>query len=286
MKIDYVSDLHLEFGAATLPGGEVLVLAGDVCEVRSLLTDFHSTRELPHVPGSHEHRYSDFFHHECAKYEQVFMVMGNHEHYHGRFDRTYDELKRMLPENVTLLERETVEYRGVVFIGATLWTNCNNGDSLTMYTLKASMNDYRAIKNHYLPADIYAKLTPEKTFAEHVKTVNYLAGELPKYADRPVVVVTHHAPSFASVDEQYRGEYHMNGGYASDLSELILDHPQITKWIHGHMHNPNDYEIGTTQILSNPRGYLGHESGAQAFQVKSFTVDCPDDAVVVRGSWE
>jgi len=271
MKIDYVSDAHLEFGPLSLPGGDVLVLAGDICEVRSLRKDFHSTKPLPYVPGSH--RYYDFFYHECAKYEKVFYVGGNHEAYHGRFDLFIDELKTMMPDNVTVLEKEAVEYRGVVFIGATLWTNCNNGDSLTMYHLKYNMNDYRHIKNHFKYADIYHKMTPEATFADHVKAVNFINGELEKYKDRTVVVITHHAPSFNSISEQYRGDFHMNGGYASDLSELILDNENIKLWFHGHVHSNHDYEIGKTRILCSPRGYYGHESIASNYQVKTIELD-------------
>ena len=47
----------------------------------------------------------------------------------------------------------------------------------------------------------------------------------------------------------------MNGGYHSDLSEFILDHPQIKLWTHGHTHHPFDYVIGETRIVCNPRGY-------------------------------
>ena len=36
MKIELASDLHLEFGPLELPGGEVLILAGDICEYRTL----------------------------------------------------------------------------------------------------------------------------------------------------------------------------------------------------------------------------------------------------------
>ena len=274
MKIDYCSDLHLEFGGVNLPGGEVLILAGDVCEARSLVKDFHSTKSLPHVPGSHEHRYYDFFYHECAKYDRVFYVMGNHCHYHGRFDQTYESLKRVLPDNMTLMENEVVEYRGVVFMGSTLWTNANNHDQLTLYTLKHNMNDYRLIKTHNKSADIYHKLTPETTVATHVRTVNWFRSELPKHADKPVVVITHHAPSFMSISEQYRGpgDHHMNGGYASDLSELILDHPQVKTWIHGHVHSVHDYTIGDTRVLANPRGYLGHEQIAENFEVATFEI--------------
>jgi hypothetical protein len=200
--------------------------------------------------------------------------MGNHCHYHGRFDQTYESLKRVLPHNVTLMENEVVEYGGVVFLGATLWTNANNNDHLTLYTLKQSMNDYRTIKVHNKTADIYHKLTPETTVATHVKTVNWLTSTLPQYADRKVVVITHHAPSFMSISERYRGpgDFHLNGGYASELSELILDHPQIKVWGHGHVHSTHDYMIGTTRVLANPRGYVGHEQCAEDFTVQSFEV--------------
>lgn len=286
MKIDYCSDLHLEWGGVTLPGGDVLVLAGDICEVRSLRKNFHSTRQLPHVPGAHEHRFYDFFYHECAKYDRVFYVVGNHEHYHGRFDKTHQELRSLLPANVELLDKEAVEYAGVVFMGATLWTNCNNGDSLTVWTLKSSMNDYRVIQNHYADQGLYHKLAPEFTFREHANTLEAFKPLLAKNAHKPVVMITHHAPSFMSISQQYRDDHHMNGGYASDLSEFILDHPQIKKWIHGHVHSSHQYVIGDTEILCNPRGYLGHEARADNYKVDSFSVFPEEYPIIARGSWE
>jgi Icc-related predicted phosphoesterase len=272
MRIDYCSDLHLEFGYVTLPGGDVLVLAGDICEERSLRKQFHDTKLIDHDDGAY--RYTDFFERECSKYRKVFMVMGNHEHYHGKFHKTLEVLRGIVPPNVTILEKEALEFEGVVFMGATLWTNCNNGDSLTTYTLKAGMNDYRVIQNFYEDKGLYFKLTPEYTFRDHIKAMNFFREEIVKHTDKPVVVITHHAPSFMSISEQYRtpGDHHMNGGYASDLSEFILDHPQIKTWVHGHVHSTHDYVIGETRVVANPRGYLGHESSAANFEVKSFEV--------------
>jgi hypothetical protein len=202
------------------------------------------------------------------------MVMGNHEHYHGKFHKTLEVLRGIVPSNVTILEKEAVEFEGVVFMGATLWTNCNNGDSLTTYTLKAGMNDYRVIQNHYEDKNLYFKLTPEYTFRDHIKAMRFFEEELKKHTDKRVVVITHHAPSFMSISEQYRnpGDHHMNGGYASDLSEFILDHPQIKTWVHGHVHSQHDYLIGDTRVVANPRGYHGHESCADHFEVRSFEV--------------
>jgi len=257
MKISVVSDLHLEFGYQEMAGGDILVLAGDIAEARTLIKQFHSTKVLPYIPG--KLNTYDFFYHECAKYKKVFYVMGNHEHYHGRFDTTYDDLKRVLPDNVTLLENEIVDYEGVIFMGATLWTDLNKGDPITVHSMKTFMNDYRAVKNYYPDKGLYHKLTPEDTVKAHRYSLQYFNLMLSEHRDKPFVVITHMAPSFASVNEKYKYDTVMNGGYASDLSEFILDNENIRVWVHGHMHDPVDYMIGETRILSNPRGYIGHE---------------------------
>lgn len=263
MKINLVSDIHLEFAPMELPGGDVLILSGDIAEAKGILRDFHSTRTEPYTPGAL--RYYDFFWHECAKYNRVFYVMGNHEHYRGRFDQTYDNLKSAMPPNVTVLENEVVEHNGVMFMGATLWTNCNNADSLTLYHLKHMMNDYKVIQNHYKDKGLYHKLIPEYTFRVHFDTLQYFQLMLSEHRDKPFVIMTHHAPSFKSVPEQFAHDQLMNGGYASDLSEFILDNENIKVWTHGHMHDPVDYMIGDTRIVSNPRGYVGYERHSTVF---------------------
>jgi Icc-related predicted phosphoesterase len=257
LKISLVSDLHLEFGYQELEGGDVLILAGDMCEARSLCKDYHQTKLLDRKPGAFKH--SDFFEYECAKYKKVFYVMGNHEHYSGRFDKTYNELKAMMPANVTMLEKECFEYEGVLFLGGTLWTDLNKGDPITVYTVKNYMNEYKCVQNFYPDKSLYHKLIPEFTAAEHRKTKEYFKEVLEQNMDKPVVVITHMAPSFESVHKRYRGDHTINGGYASEMSEFILDHPNIKVWVHGHMHDACDYMIGDTRIVTNPRGYVGHE---------------------------
>ena len=80
------------------------------------------------------------------------------------------------------------------------------------------------------------------------------------HKDDKVVVVGHHAPSPQSVKPRYERDHLMNGCYNSDLTELILDNPQIKVWTHGHQHNHKDYMMGSTRILANPRGYIPYES--------------------------
>ena len=44
MIVSLVSDLHLDIsGHLELPGGDVLILAGDICEAKELNKEFHST---------------------------------------------------------------------------------------------------------------------------------------------------------------------------------------------------------------------------------------------------
>lgn len=257
MKISLVSDLHLDINSdVVLPGGEVLILAGDICEYRSL-------RDKPNV--------QKFFEIECAKYTKVLMVLGNHEHYGHKFHKTYDDMKALLPANVTLLENETVEYNDVVFLGATLWTDLNRGDPVTAWHLKSFMNDYKVVQNYYPERGLYYKLTPEWTADVHKKTVEYFKTVLEADPDKPFVLITHHAPSFASVNEKYKNDTTTNGGFASELGEFILDHPNIRVAVHGHMHDPVDYMIGDTRVLSNPRGYIPWE-GDNGFDV-NFTFE-------------
>jgi hypothetical protein len=68
-----------------------------------------------------------------------------------------------------------------------------------------------------------------------------------------------------SVHPKYQHDTLMNGAYSSDLSEFILDNPQIRVWTHGHTHDPFDYMVGSTRIICNPRGYAGYEQRAEYF---------------------
>jgi hypothetical protein len=76
------------------------------------------------------------------------------------------------------------------------------------------------------------------------------------------VIITHHAPTSVSIADHYKHDRLMNGAYYSDLSDFILDHPQIKYWTHGHMHNSSDYMVGDCRVICNPRGYFGYETWA------------------------
>jgi predicted phosphodiesterase len=265
MKIKLVSDLHLEFSDINIKNDEacdVLILSGDIM----IAQDLHDHLEMPSIysmPGELAglgrrqlavKRYRDFLKRCSFQFPHVIYVAGNHEFYHGKFYAGLDYLREECAKypNVYFLENDTKVIDDVTFIGATLWTDMNKADPLTMHAIEGMMNDFRIIRNDYRN---YATMSAQDVVMRHRKTLQYFRSVLAEQHDKKFVVVGHHSPSFQSVHESYKDETLMNGGYHSDLSEFILDHPQIKLWTHGHTHHPFDYMIGETRVVCNPRGY-------------------------------
>jgi hypothetical protein len=117
-----------------------------------------------------------------------------------------------------------------------------------------------------------SKFTPEDSVEDHNSMLAFVRDEIAKNPNGRFVVVGHHAPSPLSIAPQYQGQFVMNGAFGSDLSELMLDHPEIVLWTHGHMHDVFDYTIGTCRVVCNPRGYVGHEARAQNWQLKTIEI--------------
>lgn len=257
MKIQIASDLHLEFGDIEIKnaGADVLVLSGDVCVAEDLYRHPASNVEL-NFTATRATRYREFFARVSKEFNEVVYVAGNHEFYHGKWGTTADILRNEVSvfPNIHFLENEVFVYKGVTFIGATLWTDMNKGDPITLHAIRDMMNDFSVVRDD---TKGYTSLRPAAVVQAHRKTVGYINAVVAEMPEDKFVVVTHHAPSFQSVHETYRGETIMNGAYASDLSDLILDRPQIKLWTHGHMHDPQDYMLGDTRIVCNPRGYVG-----------------------------
>ena len=203
-------------------------------------------------------RFRDFLKRCSFQFPHTVYVAGNHEFYHGKWNRTpkvlFDECGKF--PNVYFLEAGSKKIDDVTFIGGTLWTDMNKGDPLTLHAVRDMMNDFRVIKKE---DEGYTNLKPHDTVLRHRHMLGYIKSVVAERPDEKFVVVGHHSPSFQSVHEQYKTETLMNGAYHSDLSEFILDRPQIKLWTHGHTHHAFDYMIGETRIVCNPRGYEGYE---------------------------
>ena len=278
MKIYVTSDIHLEFGDCMIKNeddAQVLILSGDIMVAQDMHdhpdmnSDMQSVVNIPDLGRRQATalRFRDFLKRCSFQFPHVVYVAGNHEFYHGKWPLGVEYLRSECGKfpNVHFLEKDTVTIDDVTFVGGTLWTDMNKFDPITLHSVRDMMNDFRVIRNsdkgfrHFSPADAAQR---------HKETVGYIKTVVEGNPNGKFVVVGHHAPSFLSVHKQYKNDHIMNGAYYSDLSELILDHPQICLWTHGHTHEDFDYMIGDTRVICNPRGYIGYETRAYNWQPK------------------
>ena len=281
MLIALASDLHLEIRTIELnntENAEVLVLAGDIMTGIALHDHGDIYKYDPSLRGSDAiwklsdnqkkaYEYHKFLAHVSEQFPHVVQIAGNHELYHGRYPDAYDWLRTEIANypNIHFLEKDSVEIGDITFVGATLWTDMNKGDPTTLHLIAGMMNDFRIIRNSQKN---YRRFSPEDAVSDHRDALKYILKTVDADPAKKYVVVGHHAPSHMSIHEQYKKDTLMNGGYHSDLSEHILDRPQIKLFCHGHMHQPHDYMIGDTRVVCNPRGYAGYEQQAIDFTLK------------------
>jgi Icc-related predicted phosphoesterase len=247
MKINLVSDLHLEFSNFVINNdnnADVLILGGDIMLAEKV-------NKLESEAGI---RFRKFLEHVSNSFDHVIYIAGNHEFYGGYWVKSLDELRTACSQfsNVYFLERDTKIINDVVFVGGTLWTDMNKFDPLTLHAVRDMMMDYRSVRHDQHG---YTSLRPADTCARHKETLEYIKLVVDQNKDKKCVVVGHHTPSFQSCAPEYANDHLMNGAYHSSLEEVILDRPQIKLWTHGHTHNCFDYMIGDTRIVCNPRGY-------------------------------
>ncbi len=194
----------------------------------------------------------------AKRFRAVIYVEGNHFFYHNDFFGRIQELKAKvpLPTNVHFLENESVEIDGVIFVGATLWTDFRGKDFFSMQYARKNMNDFEVIKK-----TDGLKLRPEETVEQFQESKRYIFEVLATAGDKKTVVVTHHGVSQFSIHEEFRGDS-LNCAFMTDLSNEIIDHgPDL--WVHGHTHKSFDYTLGKTRVVVNPYGYKDVEVNPQ-----------------------
>lgn len=234
MKVSYCSDLHFspdnEKPIYNTNKSDVLILAGDII---NYAYDIKSMRLFDIISN---------------EFDVVLWVLGNHEHWGGQLDTTHDIIRNELSGlgNILLLENQTYTKNYVNFIGATLWTDFNKANPIAMWDAKKQMRDYRYIKQNETD-----KLLPEDIYHKHCDSLAYIKRETRKSTTN--VVITHHAPSYQSIAEEYKNS-NLSPAYCSNLDDVMYNH-NIDVWVHGHVHSKFDYMVGRTNVLSNPHGY-------------------------------
>lgn len=234
MKIQYCSDLHLEFyqnekwlkSHPIEPVGDILIIAGDTYYLNR---DYAATDVIKKASDEFEH---------------VYLIPGNHEYYGG-----YDISTALHPmeinvlDNVTVLNNKVVEIEDVQFIFSTFWSKIER----EIWTVTRGMPDFRLIN-----------FNGEKFTHFHFNRLHEVAFEFVQKAVKTQgkkVVITHHLPSEQCNVKEFENSK-MNEGFCVEKTEFI-EQSNIDYWIYGHSHrNKTDFKIGNTQMVTNQLGYV------------------------------
>ena len=229
MRIQYISDIHLEFYENSFPKlvpiAPILCLCGDI-----------GTPE--------KENYTQFLEWTSNNYKHVFIITGNHEYYSKT---SYDDINNMIENivkkyyNITFLNRGVKKLDNYTFIGCTLWSELPK--NISYYQIK-EYNDFRKIRG--LRPDIYNSL--------YKKDYEFLEKCIEKYDN--IICLTHHLPSPKLIHDKYKNlPYFM---FASNLEHLIKSNVKL--WLCGHSHLGNTVLINDTLCSLNPFGYPGENT--------------------------
>jgi predicted phosphodiesterase len=256
-RIQYISDLHLEFYKSVVfdgflrPVAPYLVLAGDIGQ-----------------PGHPV--FEAFLAYVSQGWEHVFYVAGNHEAYKGKASglRTPDETRRALQasiapfSNIHFLSAEVplyvLEKEKVVFAGLSLWSHIPDewrGEAVR------GVNDYKQIgwKDEkgdvrlLMPADMNTMHAHEKRVLREALIDAELRAKSMEGGGK-IVVVTHYLPSYSLISPRY-SDSPLNCCFASECLDLLQ--PSVRAWIYGHTHTASRHEKEGVVFCANPLGYPG-----------------------------
>ncbi len=243
MKIRLLSDLHTEFrlpyktaAFSAYFGEDVLVLAGDIASGSSNTIDVIK-------------------HFKSTGFNHIIYVPGNHEYYGtslADFDaKMRDKCAKL--ENVHFLNKDSIEIDGVLFVGATLWTDFNNSIHARLSAMR-KIACFRLIKDFTL--DTCVKL--------NISHASYIKQAYENRGDRKVVVITHFLPALACVSPHFKENdpWGLNDYFAPDLdADGWISSLENTTWLFGHTHDVVDIKLGNTRLVCNPHGYYGSQEG-------------------------
>ena len=227
MRINYFSDIHLEFGLLKAPDNDadIIIAAGDI-GVSTQGVDWLKTLNKP-----------------------VIYIAGNHEFYSCDYQQTLQSIRdQCAGSNVSFLENDSFIFQGVRFLGCTLWADLFVEGDKKAEALGKTLNDFRRIQFGEKSFDVaqFSRL--------YQSSKSWLEQQLAQPFSGKTVVISHHAPSLWSWNGSTYAAKKL--AYCNDLKPLLHEY-EIAAWIHGHVHSQMDYRIAGARILCNPRGYAG-----------------------------
>ena len=237
MKIQYASDLHLEFKENSKylienplkVTGEILILAGDI-----------------HVFNDDDFLSNPFWDWASKNYKQVIVAFGNHEFYNCYdLSKLEDGFKYKIRDNVYYYYNCVITIDNIDIIVSTLWSYISKDHE---YSCVLSVNDFKLIKygGEVLTAEIFNN--------EHKKCLNFIKKALNESKAKTKIILTHHVPSSSLTAKEFI-DSDVNDAFTVDLTDFIKK-CGAKFWIFGHSHRNIDKVIGKTSCLCNQIGYV------------------------------
>jgi len=235
MRIQYCSDLHLEFDHNSkyleknpIPvSGDILMLAGDI------------------VPLHDENFKHPFFSFIADNYKYVYWIPGNHEFYHKDMNEFSSSFHIKLRSNISIVHNIEQEVENIRFIFSTLWTKISSGNERL---IEQGVSDFSCIAKN----DRKFKATDYNEL--HTTSLNFVKQSLLHKKDK-TVVVTHHLPS-GLCNAKAHINSPINEAFCVDITDFI-ENCDAKFWIYGHSHfNQKPLFIGNTLLLTNQLGYV------------------------------
>ncbi len=278
MKIQYISDIHLElytnksnllFKNILKPIAPYLALCGDI--------------GYPGAP-----LYESFLEYCSNNFKQVFYVAGNHEFYNDTKSIKFlknklfiskeldeDSLRRLstqfsreTPEirnkkiqevcskfkNIHFLDKDIIKISGknIIIVGCTLWSKLDMNPFIL-----SKFNDFHRIcedKDKLLEPTTYNNWN--KNHIEFLNTtLRNLQDENPEIK---IVVLTHHCPTYDLIIDKYLSSDSMNSFFANKGLENLFG-KNVKAWICGHTHGCKTVIVNGTILTTNTLGYIGEK---------------------------
>lgn len=257
MKIALISDLHLSVAPLPFPeiAADVLVIAGDVARPKRAMEWAKATR----IP--------------------TIYIAGNHEFYKSDLATTYAQLRRYAAgTSIRVLERSEWIYRGIRFLGCTLWSDyrlfpTDEARARGLADATKFLYDFSVIK---VAPDFDQTFSPAVCRLLFEQSVVWLEECFERTHEGPTVVVTHFAPTPRSIAARFK-ESSINASFVSDLTDRILRW-QPALWLHGHTHDSFDYAVGRTRVVCNARGYAKDDVNENTLFDPVLTIDLEEEA--------
>lgn len=240
MRIQYASDLHLEFNENSLylqknplsVNGDILVLAGDVIL-------FGKDKWVRHP----------FFDRCADNFRETFIIPGNHEYYNGtELSGSLTDFEYFLRPNVRYLNNRSIVTGQTELFFTTLWCVI---DIPQLIPVQIGVTDcHRIMYNGRL-------FTAQDYKVIHQHCLSWLKKSLAESPAEHKVIVTHHCPTERFRDPRFTGST-INSAFVVRLNDFV-EQSRADYWVFGHTHyNGGKSLIGKTRLLCNQLGYVHH----------------------------